>query len=68
MSPAWAERFVFAVRVLGLSPEAFWALSLAEWRALTASHQSAKPLARRDLDALLSRYPDLARSGDTNDS
>lgn len=67
MSPAWAERFVFAVRGLRLSPEAFWSLTLSEWRALTAPALGAAPISRADLDALLAAHPDLTRPGDSHD-
>lgn len=41
----------------GVAPEAFWRLSLAEWRALTAS--AGAPILQRDeLAALCARYPD----------
>jgi uncharacterized phage protein (TIGR02216 family) len=67
MSPAWAERFVFAVRGLGLTPETFWALTLSEWRALTAPPPGAAPPRRAELDALLARHRDLVRCGDRHD-
>lgn len=41
-----------------LSPAAFWSLSLAEWRALTARTVTAH-LNRQDLAALAARYPDI---------
>jgi uncharacterized phage protein (TIGR02216 family) len=43
---------------LGLSPDEFWRLSLAEWRALTAAPPQDLPLSRPDLEALLALYPD----------
>ncbi|MCR9128830.1 MAG: phage tail assembly chaperone [Alphaproteobacteria bacterium] len=67
MSPAWAERLRFAVRGLGLRPDDFWALTLAEWRALTAPEPWSAPLSRGDLDDLLAAHPDLTRSGDRHD-
>lgn len=67
MSPAWAERLVFAVTRLGLKPDAFWALTLAEWRALTAPAPGAGPPSRGELDALLAKHPDLKRPGDAHD-
>ena len=58
MTPAWAGRLRVAAR-LGVSPEAFWRLSLAEWRALT---EAAAPerLGWSALAALTDRYPDEA--------
>ena len=67
MSPAWAQRFRFAVTRLGLSPAAFWALTLAEWRALTAAAAAPPPLSREGLDALLAAHPDLKRPGEADD-
>ncbi|WP_454714502.1 phage tail assembly chaperone [Caulobacter segnis] len=42
---------------LGLPPEAFWRLSLREWRALTEAPPTPV-LTRTDLRALIARYPD----------
>lgn len=64
MSPAWGERLSFAVLRLGLTPDAFWALTLAEWRALTRADPGASPMKRRDLDALIAAHPDLTSSGE----
>lgn len=47
----------FAVATLGLDPETFWALTLAEWRWLTA-RAGGEALTRGGLDALLALYPD----------
>jgi uncharacterized phage protein (TIGR02216 family) len=41
----------------GHPPEAFWRLSLAEWRALTEA-PAAPVLNRAALDALIARFPD----------
>jgi uncharacterized phage protein (TIGR02216 family) len=46
---------------MGLEPESFWRLSLAEWRALCEARQGARamaPLSRRDFAALMQRFPD----------
>ena len=45
---------------LRLTPDAFWALSLPEWRALLDGRfaRSATPLARAELDRLMQAYPD----------
>jgi len=51
----WPAALRLAVR-LGLTPQAFWQLSLCEWRALTGG--STPALDRAALDALLQRYPD----------
>ena len=56
MSPGWAERLRMAAR-LGVAPEAFWRLSLAEWRALVEPG-SAGALGRSELAALMEAHPD----------
>lgn len=53
---SWAEPLRLAVR-LGLAPEAFWRLSLVEWRALTEAPASPV-LTRSGLTDLIARYPD----------
>ncbi|MFY8144922.1 MAG: phage tail assembly chaperone [Caulobacter sp.] len=40
-----------------MPPEAFWRLSLTEWRALTEA-PSAPSLNRATLQDLIARYPD----------
>ena len=52
----WPDALRLALR-LGVTPEAFWRLSLQEWRALTAV-PAAPVLTRPGLDALLARFPD----------
>lgn len=52
----WADALRLAVR-LGLPPEAFWRLSLKEWRALTTA-PAAPVLSRAGLTDLIARYPD----------
>lgn len=42
---------------LGIAPEAFWRLSLKEWRTLIET-PPAPVLTRTDLSALIARYPD----------
>ena len=51
----WPAALRLALR-LGLTPDGFWQLSLAEWRALTGGNGPG--LNRADLDALIKRYPD----------
>ena len=52
---------------MGLAPEIFWNMSLVEWRAALAgfgeargvrAHSPAGSLGRRELDALMQRFPD----------
>jgi uncharacterized phage protein (TIGR02216 family) len=52
----WAGALALALR-LGLPPEAFWRLSLKEWRALTAPPAHAR-FGRGDLGSLMARFPD----------
>ncbi|PZR32969.1 phage tail assembly chaperone [Caulobacter segnis] len=53
---AWAAPLRLALS-LGLPPDAFWRLSLKEWRALTEAPAAPAP-SRADLSALIARYPD----------
>ena len=57
MSPHWRDALRLAALRLAIPPEAFWRLSLAEWRALTEV-AAAPILARAALDALIARFPD----------
>ena len=41
---------------IGVTPEAFWRLSVAEWRALTGGDSDA--LSRSGFEALARRFPD----------
>lgn len=52
----WRRWFSFAVLSLGLAPEAFWSLTLAEWRFLAPDDAGA--LGRARLDELIALYPD----------
>ncbi len=53
----WRHWLAYAVGALGLEPAAFWALTLSEWRWLTAA-PAGEALGRERLDALLALYPD----------
>ncbi|WP_297516159.1 phage tail assembly chaperone [uncultured Caulobacter sp.] len=57
---SWAEPLRLALS-LGIAPEAFWRLSLKEWRALT-ERPPASALTRSGLEALAARFPDEERS------
>lgn len=46
---------------LGLAPEAFWRLSLKEWRSLTAVAAPSVP-SRRELDRLMAEHPDAGEA------
>ncbi len=51
--PAWLR----AAALIGLTPEAFWRLGVAEWRVLTAQAEG-EVLRAADLQALQARFPD----------
>ena len=57
MTEVWASRLRLAVR-LGLTPGAFWKLSIAEWQALTRMPGQAPPLGRAEFDRLSRDWPD----------
>jgi len=57
MTPAWRDALRLAALRLAIPPEAFWRLSLPEWRALTET-PPAPSLNRAALDALIARFPD----------
>lgn len=62
MSGDWAAALRFAVLRLGLTPDAFWRLTLLEWRILArAAGSGANALNRSELEALLAQHPDLRR-------
>lgn len=52
---AWPALLRAALR-MGIAPEAFWRLSLAEWRALTSAPSEA--LTRAGFEELARRFPD----------
>ena len=56
MNADWRTALRLAAR-LNIGPEAFWRLSLAEWRALTEA-PAAPVLGREALAALIARFPD----------
>ena len=58
MTP-WGEMLRTAA-LLGVAPEAFWRLSLKEWRMLTAGPVQAAPLGRNELEAMVGLWPDEA--------
>jgi uncharacterized phage protein (TIGR02216 family) len=57
MKPHWRAALRLATLGLAIPPQAFWRLSLAEWRALTEA-PAAPVLSRAALDALIARFPD----------
>ena len=57
MTEVWADRLRLAVR-LGLTPGAFWTLSITEWQVLTRVPGQASPLTREEFDRLSRDWPD----------
>jgi uncharacterized phage protein (TIGR02216 family) len=57
MTP-WPQLLRLALQ-MGIGPEAFWRLSLREWRALTSA--SGEALGRAAFDELARRFPDEDR-------
>jgi uncharacterized phage protein (TIGR02216 family) len=53
----WGEMLRAAMR-MGVAPEAFWRLSLREWRMLTETPRGAAPMARAGLAKLMEDWPD----------
>ncbi len=52
----WAPMLATAA-LMGVPPEAFWRLSVWEWRALT-SRPHSEALQRSELNKLMQTYPD----------
>lgn len=57
MKTSWGEMTRTAA-MLGVAPEAFWRLSLKEWRMLTDRPASTAPMAREDLMRMSEAWPD----------
>lgn len=60
----WAHCLQIAACVFHIPPALFWALSVREWRLLTAVLDGAAdaPLRQAELEDLLSAFPDSNRS------
>ena len=60
MSAHWQGWFALGVLRFGLNPDAFWRLSVLEWRALCSALApgAAPPPDRSALDTLMRRFPD----------
>nr|WP_081836278.1 phage tail assembly chaperone [Brevundimonas sp. EAKA] len=43
---------------MGIAPEAFWRMSLKEWRMLTEGPRGAAPMGRAGLTKLMEDWPD----------
>lgn len=53
----WGEMLRAAMR-MGMAPEAFWRLSLKEWRMLTEAPRGTAPMGRAGLTKLMEDWPD----------
>jgi len=56
MTP-WGEMLRAAAR-LGVVPEAFWRLSLREWRILMERPSGGAPMGRLDFERMTEAWPD----------
>lgn len=56
MTP-WGAMLQAAVR-MGVMPEAFWRLSLKEWRMLMTAPAQASPMGRADFERIVEAWPD----------
>jgi uncharacterized phage protein (TIGR02216 family) len=54
---SWSEMLRTAA-ALGVPPPAFWAMSLREWRMLTARPATAEPMDRDLFERLSEAWPD----------
>lgn len=57
MKISWDEMLRTAV-ALGIPPPGFWALSLKEWRMLTARPAASEPMDRNIFERLAEAWPD----------
>ena len=57
MSADWPALLRLSVTRFGIAPEAFWRLSVLEWRALSGA-LAPPSLTRGELNALQRRFPD----------
>lgn len=62
----WAGMMRAAAR-LGVAPEAFWRLSLREWRWLADVGGVAGAMGRAELEALMAAHPDRPAMEETGD-
>jgi Phage tail assembly chaperone protein, TAC len=63
MTSAWAKWLSYGCLTLGLTPKAFWDLSLSEWIALSSKPEGGG-LLRAELSTLMQLYPDRESSHD----
>ena len=53
----WGAWMALGLGRLRLSPDVFWRLSIAEWRAITGDNVEP-PMTQADLNQLMTEYPD----------
>lgn len=51
-------RMLRTALALGVGAEAFWRLSLAEWRMLTEAAPGVAPMGRRAFETMMTAWPD----------
>lgn len=57
MKTPWCE-MLRAAAAAGVAPEAFWRLSLREWRMLAGAPGAAAPMGRGEFERLAEAWPD----------
>lgn len=63
----WPELMKAGMTGLGLSPDAFWQLTPAEFSFLMGDGAQGQPLDRTAMDAFLAQFPDQRSGGDGSD-
>lgn len=63
----WPALMRAGLQGLGLSPEAFWRLSPAEFLLMLGDAPDAAPIGRAGLEALIARFPDKMIKETAND-
>lgn len=53
----WGQMLRTAL-AMGLAPDAFWRLSLREWRMLTSASAGSTPLSRAEFERMREVWPD----------
>lgn len=59
----WPELMRLGIRDLGLSPEAFWALTPAELMLIAGAEAGGNTMTRGGFEALMRAWPDASREG-----
>jgi uncharacterized phage protein (TIGR02216 family) len=60
----WGEMLRVAARA-GVTPAAFWRLSLKEWRMLTERPAGPVPMGRDGFERMMAAWPDVVGEGHT---